>query len=366
MYDYLIVGCGLFGATFAQKMHEAGKKCLIIERRTHIAGNAYTESINQIVVHMYGAHIFHTSDAEIWEYVNRFLPFRRFINSPLAYYQGEIYNLPFNMNTFSKMWGITSPKEARAIIEMQKEQYKVDEPKNLQEQAINLVGTDIYEKLIKGYTTKQWGMDPKQLPPSIIKRLPVRYTYDNNYFDDTFQGIPQGGYTELVKQMVQGIDLRLNEDYFAHRDLYDSMAKTVVFTGRIDQYFDFCFGELDYRSLKFIHEVMDEDNFQGNAVVNYTDVAVPYTRIIEHKFFDDPNLPGTVITKEYPALIQETNEPYYPITDDKNLERYERYRDFARTKRNVIFGGRLGEYRYYDMHHVIRRALDCAKNQCAK
>lgn len=359
-YDYLIVGCGLFGATFAEKMHSFGKRCLIIDKRDHIAGNAYTERKNGILVHVYGAHIFHTNDEEVWNYVNRFSRFSRFINSPLAYYKGEIYNLPFNMNTFSKMWKITTPKEAKEIIEKQRKEYGVPNPVNLEEQAINLVGKDIYEKLIRGYTMKQWGVDPKKLPPSIIKRLPVRYTYDNNYFNDYYQGIPEKGYTALVENMIKGIDLTLNADYFDNKSVYDELAEKIVYTGPIDRFFDYRFGRLGYRSLRFEHELLPIANFQGNAVVNYTDFAIPYTRIIEHKFFEKNDQEETIVTREYPADFTKTKEPYYPINDEHNTRIYEQYRDQSKDYPNIIFGGRLAEYRYYDMHHVIKSALNMA------
>ncbi len=362
-YDYLIVGCGLFGATFAERMHASGKKCLIIDKRNHIAGNTYTEEVNNIRIHVYGAHIFHTDDDEIWNYVNRFGRFSGFINSPLAFYKGEIYNLPFNMNTFAKMWQITKPEEARNIIEKQKAMFGVASPRNLEEQAINLVGMDIYEKLIKGYTKKQWGIDPIELPPSIIKRLPVRYTYNNNYFNDKYQGIPENGYTSLVENMITGIDIRLNVDYNRNREQYDALARKIVYTGPIDQFFACRFGELEYRSLRFEHEALDVDNYQGNAVVNYTDQDIPYTRIIEHKFFENRNQAGTIITREYPAEYKETKEPYYPINNARNTELYEKYHEHESDFPNVIFGGRLAEYRYYDMHNVIRSALDHAKSE---
>ena len=365
-YDYLIVGCGLYGATFAERMQKADKRCLIIDKRGHVAGNAYTERIDDIVVHMYGPHIFHTNDQEVWDYVNRFAIFDDFINSPLAFFQGEIYNLPFNMNTFAKMWKITTPEEARAIIEKQKKEYGVENPTNLEEQAINLVGKDIYEKLIRGYTMKQWGVDPKELPPSIIKRLPVRYTYNNNYFDDLYQGIPRNGYTEMVEAMIKDVELTLDADYFDNKNAYDEMADTIVYTGPIDRFFEYRFGHLDYRSLRFDHELLSTDNYQGNAVVNYTDVEIPYTRIIEHKFFAKQHRAGTLITKEYPASFQETHEPYYPINDDHNTTIYKQYRDHSVAYHHVIFGGRLAEYRYYDMHHVIRSALDKANQLLPK
>ncbi|MFA5066623.1 MAG: UDP-galactopyranose mutase [Candidatus Izemoplasmatales bacterium] len=361
-YDYLVVGCGLFGATFAQRMKESGKRCLIIEKRNHIAGNAYTERRKEIDVHVYGAHIFHTSDEEVWNYVSRFGPFSDFINSPLAFYKGKLYNLPFNMNTFTKIWNITTPEEAKKIIEEQQKEYGVSSPANLEEQAIKLVGKDIYEILIKGYTQKQWGMDPKELPPSIIKRLPVRFTFDNNYFNDLYQGIPKEGYTQMVEAMIRGIDIELNVDYLEHRGTYDDLADIIVYTGPIDRFFNYQYGELEYRSLRFEHEELATDNYQGNAVINYTDIDIPYTRIIEHRFFSDRKPNNTIITKEYPANYKETNEPYYPINDDKNQTLFRRYQEHAQKYPNIIFGGRLAEYKYYDMHHVIRRALDCVNS----
>lgn len=361
-YDYCIVGCGLFGATFAQQMTEKGKKCLIIEKRDHIAGNAYTKRMNDIDIHVYGPHIFHTSDFEIWNYVQRFTPFVPFINSPLAFYQGEIYNLPFNMNTFAKLWHVSSPEMAKAIIDSQRQQFGVENPQNLEEQAINLVGKELYEILIKGYTQKQWGTEPRLLPAAIIQRIPVRFTFNNNYFNDLYQGIPQDGYTELVAKMIQGIDLQCQVDYLENKATYDDLADTIVYTGPIDRFFDYRFGELEYRSLRFEQETLSIDNYQGNAVVNYTDVQVPFTRIIEHKFFQDKNQKNTIITREYPASYQDNREPYYPINDDKNMSLYRKYQAIAENTPKVIFGGRLAEYRYYDMHHVIKRALDLAKS----
>jgi len=360
-YDFLIVGAGLFGSVFAEQMNKANKKCLIIEKRNHIAGNCYTMRKNSIDVHLYGPHIFHTSDKEVWDYVNGFSEFNNFINSPLAIYKNEIYNLPFNMNTFSKMWNISTPIEAKTIIEKQRKASAIVEPKNLEEQAISMVGVDIYEKLIKGYTEKQWNQDPKTLPAAIIKRLPVRFTYDNNYFNDLYQGIPKAGYTDLIEKIIKGIDIKLNTNYFDNKDYFDSLAEKIVYTGPIDQYYDYCFGQLDYRSLRFKHKELDTDNYQGNAVINYTESKIPYTRVIEHKHFNFTNQPTTIISREYPANFIDTKEPYYPINDEKNLAIFQKYQNRALAEKNVIFGGRLAEYKYYDMHHVIRRALDQAK-----
>ncbi len=363
MYDYLIVGAGLFGATFAQYAAENGKKCLVIDRRSHIGGNIYTENIEGINVHRYGAHIFHTSDKDVWNYVNRFADFNRYTNSPMARYGDEIYNLPFNMNTFSRLWNIRTPEEAREIIEKQKRDANVSEPKNLEEQALSLVGRDIYEKLVRGYTEKQWGRPCTELPSFIIKRLPVRFTYDNNYFNDLYQGIPNGGYTAMIEKMLDGIEVRLNTDYFENREELSALAEKVVFTGMIDRYFDFCYGELEYRSLRFETEVLDTDNYQGNAVVNYTEFEVPYTRVIEHKHFEFGTQPKTVITREYSAEWKPGDEPYYPINDDRNNALYEKYKALAEKEQNVIFGGRLGLYKYMDMHHIVAAALKAAREQ---
>lgn len=356
-YDYLVVGAGLFGATFVAKMTEINKKCLVIEKRGHVAGNAYTERINDIDVHVYGPHIFHTNDEEVWQFVNSYTRFKPYINSPLAIYNNCIYNLPFNMNTFAKMWNITTPEEAKKIIDDQRKKSGIDNPKNLEEQAISMVGIDIYEKLIKGYTEKQWNTHPKNLPASIIKRLPVRFTYDNNYFNDKYQGIPEDGYTTMVLKMLEGVDVLLNCNYLEKRDFYDSLAKKVIYTGSIDEYFNFQFGQLDYRSLKFEQEEMFIENYQGNAVINYTDEAVPFTRSIEHKFFNFKNQPTTIVSKEYPASFSETKEPFYPINNEENNTLYNKYLDLEKSLNNVIFGGRLGEYKYYDMHHSIKRAM---------
>ena len=367
-YDYLIVGAGLFGAVFAREAKKAGKKCLVIDRRDHIAGNIYTKEIERIQVHQYGAHIFHTSDKEVWNYVNQFAEFNRYTNSPIANYKGEIYNMPFNMNTFQKLWGVVTPKEAKEKIEAQKREYAVEHPKNLEEQAINLVGPDVYTKLVKGYTEKQWGRRATELPAFIIKRLPVRFTYDNNYFNDTYQGIPIGGYTKMVERMLEGTEVRLQTDFLKERETYLALADRIVYTGMIDAYFDYCYGELEYRSLRFETEVLDEENHQGNAVVNYTEYEVPYTRIIEHKHFefgcqDGEKNEKTVITREYPKTWKKGDEPYYPMNDEKNAALYEKYESLAKQEGNVIFGGRLGQYRYYDMDDIIAAALTLSRSE---
>ena len=362
-YDYLIVGAGLFGATFAQKMTERGKRCLVIDRRAHIAGNVYTKPIEGIDVHVYGAHIFHTSDEQVWQYVNRFATFNRYTNAPVANYRGQLYNLPFNMNTFYQMWGVITPAEAMAKIEEQRAAYDAREPQNLEEQAIRLVGTDMYERLVKGYTEKQWGRDCRELPPFIIQRLPVRFVYDNNYFNDRYQGIPEGGYTAMVARMLDGIEVRLGVDYLANREALSALANTVVYTGAVDAYFGYCYGSLAYRNVRFEIEILDVANYQGNAVINYTDRETPYTRIIEHKHFSFGTQPRTVISREYSVEWQEGDEPYYPVNDEKNGALYEKYRALAEKEMNVIFGGRLGEYRYYDMDRVIASALDVAAKQ---
>lgn len=356
MYDYLIVGAGLFGAVFANEAKKAGKTCLVIDKRDHIAGNIYTKEIEGIRVHTYGAHIFHTDNKRIWDYVNSFVPFNRYTNSPIANYNGEIYNLPFNMNTFHQLWGVTTPAQAKEKIEQQKKMYAVSEPKNLEEQAINLIGTDVYQKLIKGYTQKQWGRKATELPAFIIKRLPVRYVYDNNYFNDAYQGIPIGGYTKIVEKMLEGIEVRLNTNYFEQKKELDMLAEKVVFTGMIDEYFNYEFGNLEYRSLRFETSLLEEENYQGNAVVNYTDFETPYTRIIEHKFFEFGTQEKTIITKEYPADWKIGDEPYYPVNDDKNSKLYEKYVELAKKETKVIFGGRLAQYKYYDMDDVIEAA----------
>ena len=371
-YDYLIVGAGLFGAIFAHEAKKAGKKVLVIDRRDHIGGNIYTKEVEGIQVHQYGAHIFHTSDKEVWDYIQQFAEFNRYTNSPVARYKDELYNLPFNMNTFSKMWGVRTPAEAKEIIQRQIKEAGITEPKNLEEQAISLVGKDISEKLVKGYTEKQWGRRATELPSFIIRRLPVRYVYDNNYFNDKYQGIPVGGYTKIIERMLEGTEVRLMTDFFADREILAKEAENIVFTGMIDAYYDYCFGELEYRSLRFETEVLNMENYQGNAVVNYTEYEVPYTRIIEHKHFEYGCQGGyggdgsgvsdkTVITREYPATWSRGEEPYYPMNDEKNNALYARYRELADQEEYVIFGGRLGMYRYYDMHQVVKEALDCVR-----
>ena len=363
MYNYLIVGSGLFGSIFAYEAKKKGKKCLVIDKRNHVGGNIYTENVEGINVHKYGAHIFHTSNKEVWEYIQQFAEFNRYTNSPIANYKGEIYNMPFNMNTFNKLWGVVTPEEAKAKINEQIKESGITEAKNLEEQAISLVGKDIYEKLVKGYTQKQWGKPCNELPSFIIKRLPVRFTYDNNYFNDLYQGIPIGGYTQIIEKMLDGIDVRLNCDFFEHREELANIAEKIVFTGMIDQYYDYCYGELEYRSLRFEEEILDTDNYQGNAVVNYNEYEVPYTRIIEHKHFEYGTQEKTVITREYPATWKKGDEPYYPMNDDKNNALYAKYKVLADKEDNVIFGGRLGMYKYFDMHHVIAEALKCVKEE---
>ena len=361
-YDYLVVGAGLFGAIFAYEAKRQGKTCLVIDKRNHIAGNIYTEKVEGIQVHKYGAHIFHTSNKEVWDYINQFAEFNRYTNSPVARYKDELYNLPFNMNTFNKIWGVITPEEAKKKIEEEKKEANIVEPKNLEEQAISLVGKTIYEKLVKGYTQKQWGRDCKELPSFIIKRLPVRFIYDNNYFNDLYQGIPIGGYTKIIEKMLEDIEIKLNTDFFENREEFENIAEKIVFTGPIDKFYNYKFGELEYRSLRFETEIKDIENYQGNAVVNYTEYEIRYTRIIEHKHFEYGNQEKTVITKEYPDKWVQGKEPYYPINNDKNNEIYEKYKSLAEKENNVIFGGRLGEYKYYDMHKVIERALECTKN----
>lgn len=365
MYDYLIVGAGLFGAVFAHEAALKGKKVKVIEKRNHIAGNIYTREEEGIQVHQYGAHIFHTSDKEIWDYVNQFAEFNRYTNSPVANYKGEIYNLPFNMNTFNKLWGVVTPAEAQAKIEEQRAVLNGKTPENLEEQAISLVGTDIYEKLIKDYTEKQWGKPTTELPAFIIRRLPVRLTYDNNYFNDTYQGIPIGGYTQIVEKMLdhENIDVETNVDFFSNKEQYLKDYPKIVFTGMIDEFFDYKLGELEYRSLRFENETLDMENYQGNAVVNYTDAEIPYTRIIEHKHFEFGNQAKTIITKEHSKTWEKGDEPYYPVNNDRNNHLYKSYKKLADEQGNVIFGGRLGHYRYYDMHQVIGAALQCVKNE---
>lgn len=370
-YDYLIVGTGLFGACFAHEMHKAGKSCLLIDKRDHIAGNIYTQESMGIQVHMYGAHIFHTSDRQIWDYVRGFAEFNHYINSPVAVYKDELYNLPFNMNTFSRMWGIKRPAEAKKIIADQIAELHIGEPENLEEQALSLAGRDVYEKLIKGYTEKQWGRDCRELPAFIIRRVPLRFRYDNNYFNDPYQGIPIGGYTQIVEKMLEGCTVRTGISYRqfleenASADRPDTWDK-LLYTGMIDEYFGFQLGALEYRSLRFeTEELPDEDNYQGNAVVNYTEREIPWTRIIEHKHFEFGTQPGTVITREYPAKWTPGDEPYYPVNDEKNMALYEKYRALAEKEKNVLFGGRLGGYRYYDMDKVLRAALDMAEQELA-
>ena len=356
-YDYLVVGAGLFGAVFAQQCKAAGKSVLVIDKRPNIAGNVYTEEVEGINVHVYGAHIFHTNNKQVWDYVNQFAEFNRFTNSPVANYKGELYSLPFNMYTFNKMWGVVTPEQAAAKIEQQRTAAGITEPKNLEEQAISLVGTDIYEKLVKGYTEKQWGRDCKDLPAFIIKRLPVRLTFDNNYFNALYQGIPMGGYTKMVANMLDGIEVRLNTDYLANKAQLDALAEKVVYTGAIDAYFGYKLGTLEYRSVRFETEVLDMPNFQGNAAVNYTDRETPWTRIIEHKWFEFGTQPKTVISREYSSEWRKGDEPYYPVNDERNGALYQQYKVLAEGEKNVIFGGRLGEYKYYDMDAVIASAL---------
>lgn len=360
-YDYLIVGAGLFGAVFAYEATKKGKKCLVIDKRDHIAGNIYTKETENINVHQYGAHIFHTSDRKIWDYVNSFADFNNYINSPVAVYKDELYNLPFNMNTFSKMWNIKTPSEAKAIIEKQIEKLNITEPQNLEEQALSLVGTDVYEKLIKGYTEKQWGRNCKELPAFIIKRLPLRFTYDNNYFNDRYQGIPIGGYTKIVEKMLEGSDVLLDTDYFEFIKDNEGIADKVLFTGMIDEYYDFCYGHLEYRTVRFETEVLDCDNYQGNAVVNYTDREVPYTRIIEHKHFEFGKQEKTIISREYSTEWEPGMEPYYPVNNERNNDLFEKYKALADKEEKVIFGGRLGNYKYYDMDKVIIAALEAVE-----
>ncbi|MDD7222199.1 MAG: UDP-galactopyranose mutase [Eubacteriales bacterium] len=362
MYDYLIVGAGFFGAVFAHEAQKQGKRCLVVERRGHIGGNCYTADVESIHVHRYGAHIFHTSDQQIWTYINQFCTFNNYVNSPIANYRGEIYNMPFNMNTFSRLWNISTPAEAKAIIDAQRADAPA-QPQNLEEQAISLVGRDIYEKLVKGYTEKQWGRPCTQLPAFIIRRLPVRFRYDNNYFNDRYQGIPEGGYTPIFEKLLDGIDVRLNCDYFDHRDELRAQCRKVVFTGPIDRYFDYCYGPLQFRSLRFESEVLDMENYQGNAVVNYTDRETPYTRVIEHKHFEFGTQPKTVITREYPMDWHPGDEPYYTVNDEENNQLYQRYAALAEREPDVLFGGRLGEYKYYDMDKVIASALGFAARE---
>jgi len=361
-YDYLIVGAGLFGATFAHQAREKGLRCLVIDKRNHTGGNTFCKEEAGINIHYYGAHIFHTNDTGIWNFVNQFTEFNRYTNTPVARYGDELYNLPFNMNTFYKLWGVKTPAEAMAKIEEQKKSLCINEPANLEEQALKLVGPDIYEKLIKGYTEKQWGRKATDLPPFIIKRLPVRFTYDNNYFNDKYQGIPIGGYNKITEGLLQGIEVKTGTDYFSDRDYFNTLASTVIYTGSIDEYFDYCFGALEYRSLRFEHEHKDIANYQGNAVVNYTDAHIPYTRIIEHKHFEFGNQPTTIITREFPMEWKPGMEQYYPVNDEHNNQRFRKYQEKAAAETNVIFGGRLAEYQYYDMHQVIGSALVKSKH----
>jgi UDP-galactopyranose mutase len=362
-YDYLIIGSGLFGATFAHEMKKAGKRCLIIDKRDHSGGNIHCKKIEDINVHWYGAHIFHTNDKFLWDYVNQFTEFNRYTNSPIANYKGELYNLPFNMNTFYKLWGTKTPKEAKAEIARQIAHLGINEPKNLEEQAQKLVGTDIYEKLIKHYTEKQWGKKAAELPPFIIKRLPVRFTYDNNYFNDKYQGIPIGGYNKIIDGLLENCEVKLQTDFFQNVDYWKGIADKLVFTGKIDAYFNFKYGELEYRSLSYELEIHDTENYQGNAVINFTDAETPYTRIYEHKHFEFGAQPKTVITKEYPVKDTKNAEPYYPVNDDKNMAMLKKYQQLAEKENGVIFGGRLAEYRYYDMHQVIASALAKSKKE---
>lgn len=357
MYDYLIVGSGLFGSVFAHEMHKKGKSCLVLERRPHVGGNIYCENKDGINIHTYGAHIFHTSNKKVWDYVNQFVEFNNYVNSPVANYKGELYNLPFNMNTFTKMWGVVTPNEAAEKIAQQRAEAGITDPKNLEEQAISLIGTDIYTKLIKGYTEKQWGRSCTELPAFIIKRLPVRYTFDNNYFNDRYQGIPVGGYNKLIEGLLAGIEVRTGVDYLKRRDEYKDMAKRIVYTGPIDEYFDYKLGTLEYRGLRFETERLEEENHQGVAVMNYTDRETPWTRIIEHKHFEFGNQPVTYVTKEYPADWKPGEEAYYPVNNEKNQALYAKYANLAENEQNVIFGGRLAEYKYYDMDDVVESAL---------
>lgn len=359
-YDYVIVGSGLFGGVFAYMARQKGKSVLVVEKRDHLGGNVYCEDVEGIHVHKYGAHIFHTSNREVWDFVNSLAEFNRFTNSPVANYKGEMYNMPFNMNTFSKMWGISTPAEAKAIIDAQRAVIQ-GEPKNLEEQAISLVGTDIYEKLVKGYTEKQWGRDCRDLPAFIIKRLPVRFTYDNNYFSDLYQGIPIGGYNVMINKLFEGCDIETGVDYLENREYYDALGETVVYTGAIDVFYGYRFGKLEYRTVRFEHELLDTDNYQGVAAVNYTDRETPYTRIIEHKHFEFGTQPKTVISREYPSEWQEGMEPYYPVNDEKNAALYRQYASLAAQEKNIIFGGRLAEYKYYDMDKVIESAFRAAE-----
>ncbi len=365
MYDYLIVGAGLFGAVFAREATDRGRRCLVVDRRDHIGGNVYTEDVEGIPVHRYGAHIFHTNDEGVWNYVNRFARFNHYVNSPVANYKGKLYNLPFNMNTFYQMWGVTTPAQARRIIDRQIAEAGITAPQNLEEQAISLVGTDIYRTLVKDYTEKQWGRPCRELPAFIIRRLPVRFTFDNNYFNARYQGIPETGYTDLAARLLEGIEVRLGVEYLKERAALDAQAEKVIFTGPIDEFFDYCYGPLQYRAVRFETEVLDCDNYQGNAVVNYTDAETPFTRIIEHKHFVFGTGPKTVISREYSAEWQVGQEPYYPVNTPETAALYQKYRALAAAQNRVVFGGRLGEFKYYDMDAVIRSALDAVGRECA-
>lgn len=361
-YDYVIVGAGMFGATFARLMTERGKRCLVVEKRKHIGGNCFTENVEGINVHRYGAHIFHTSNEKVWNFINRFASFNNYINSPIANFEGKLYSLPFNMHTFNQVWGVITPKQAYEKLEEQR--LKLErKPQNLEEQALSMVGKDIYERLIRGYTTKQWMMDPRKLPPSIIKRLPLRFTYNNNYFNDKYQGIPIGGYTKIFEKMLEGIEVKCNVDYLSDQARIDELGHTVVYTGKIDEFYDYRFGELQYRTLRFENELVSTKNYQGNAVVNYTSQDIPYTRIIEHKHFEDSQTENTYITREYPEEWSKEKIPYYPINDDTNTKKYLQYKELAKIEKNVIFGGRLAEYRYYDMHAVISSAITASQKE---
>ena len=371
-YDYLVVGAGLSGAIFARQAADAGKRVLVLEKRGHVAGNVYTENIEGIEVHRYGAHIFHTNDARVWQYVQRFADFNRYTNSPVANYKGELYSLPFNMYTFNRMWGVNTPAEAAAEIERQRREAGIEHPQNLEEQAISLVGRDIFEKLVKGYTEKQWGRDCRDLPAFIIRRLPVRLTFDNNYFDARYQGVPIGGYTKMIERMLEGVEVRVGTDYLEAKSAFDSVADRVIYTGPIDAYFGYSLGALEYRCVRFEHEILDMDNYQGNAVVNYTDRETPYTRIIEHKWFNfgrdaqGSELPRTIISREYSREWKRGDDPYYPVNDEKNSALYQRYRTWADAEANVLFCGRLAEYRYFDMDAVVARTLDLCDKELSR
>ena len=362
-YDYLIIGSGLYGSVFAHEMTKTGKTCLVIDKRNHLGGNVYCEKIDEINIHKYGAHIFHTSDKKIWNFVNSIVPFNGYINSPVAIFKNNLYNLPFNMNTFYQLWGVKTPREAKAVIEKQTQKYKIKSPNNLEEQALSIVGEDIYNILIKGYTEKQWQMNATSLPPSIIKRIPLRFTFNNNYFNDLYQGIPIGGYNKLIEGLLKGVDTKINTDFFKNRFELENVSHKILYTGRIDEYFDYKCGELNYLSLKFENETLNIDNFQGNAVINYTDKEVPYTRILEHKHFEFNTCSTTVITKEYPDAGGIKKEPYYPINNSINNKVYKKYQKLASNQTKVIFGGRLAEYKYYDMHHIIEKSIEKAQQE---